>query len=123
LARANGENFIKAQQNLIESLQQEQRYLEAGIATGVLFEALPQQHQLARIASLLLLRENALELANYYALQAVKLNPRDTNYKLTLAEILYKSKRVQEAINMLDEVIAQDPNNLKAKQIKRGISQ
>jgi predicted Zn-dependent protease len=116
-----GESFVSVQKRLIETLQKEQRWLQAGIAAGVLFDALPNQHQPARVASLLLLRANALPLAHYYAKQAVKLNPQNSNYKLSLAEILFKSNQLRAAINMLDEVIAQDPNNLKAKQIKRSI--
>lgn len=122
-ARIAGENFLAVQQQLIESLQREQRYLEAGLAAGVLFEALPNQHHLARIASLLLLRENVLPLAQFYAARAVTLAPSNSNYKLTLAEILFKLNRVSDAIYMLDEVIMQDPANTKAKQIKRAISQ
>ena len=121
LQRVQGESFVSVQKRLIETLQKEQRWLQAGIAAGVLFDALPNQHQPARVASLLLLRANALPLAHYYAKQAVKLNPQNSNYKLSLAEILFKSNQLRAAINMLDEVIAQDPNNLKAKQIKRSI--
>jgi cytochrome c-type biogenesis protein CcmH/NrfG len=58
----------------------------------------------------------------YYAIRASRLQPSNTNYTLTLAEILYKLNRIQAAIDKLDEVLSQDPNHAKAKQIKRAIS-
>ncbi|MFC4699135.1 hypothetical protein ACFO4O_03070 [Glaciecola siphonariae] len=119
--RIEGGSFVDIQQKLIEVLQQEGRYLEAGIGAGVLFDALPNQHQVARISSLLLLRANALPLAQYYAQKAVTLNPRDTNYQLTLAEIIFKLGDINGAIERLNKVIAQDPANLRAKQILRAI--
>ncbi|WP_395343969.1 hypothetical protein PN836_004635 [Ningiella sp. W23] len=121
--RMRGESYIKIQQQLVEKLQSEGRFLEAGISAGTLFEALPEQENLARVASLLLLRANALPLAEYYASKAVQLNPRAVNYKLSLAEILFKQQKIKASIVLLDEVIAQDPSNLKAKQIRRSLLQ
>nr|WP_136252437.1 tetratricopeptide repeat protein [Ningiella ruwaisensis] len=120
--RINNASFIEVQQNLIEQLQIQRRRLEAGIAAGKLFDAIPQQPQLARVASLLLLQENALPLAEYYAQQAVKLAPDESNFKLSLAEIIYKQGRKAEAVRLLDKVIAKAPDNMKAKQIREAVS-
>ena len=122
LARINGVNWIDTQQALLSEYQRANEPLKAANIAGVLFDALPDQAQIARVASLLYLRENSLALALYYATKAVQASPNEMNYRLSLAEIYFKLGEQEKAKLTLQEVIALDSSNQRAKQILQQIS-
>jgi len=116
-------NWIDTQSRLASVLQQQQKWREAAIALGSLYDAIPNNIDAARGASLLYLRINELSLAHYYALRAYRSRPEDANFGLSLAEILFKSGNKAGAISMLDEVISKHPDMQKALSIKQMINQ
>ena len=120
--RIDGASWISIQQALLAYYQHAQEFERAANIAGLLFDAIPNQDQVARVASLLYLQANILPMAQYYALQAVMLNPQDTNYRLSLAEIYYKLGNTSGAIATLNVVLGIDPNNQRAAQIKIQIS-
>lgn len=140
LQRIKGSGWLDTQQALLKYYQDaatsgttklqndtssQQRYYteRAANVAGLLFDALPTQSHNARVASVLYLRANILPMAKYYAIQAVRLSPKNINYALTLAEIYYKLAQTQASVEQLNKVLSIDPNNQRAKQIKTYISQ
>lgn len=125
--RADGEAWISTQQELLVLLQQQNNIPEAAKAAGVLHDAIPDQSDAARVASLLYLQINQLGLAEHYARRALLIekqkNQINANYFLTLAEILFKSGAVAESIQLLDELLVLEPSNSRALAIKQQISQ
>jgi lysophospholipase L1-like esterase len=120
--RINGATWISTQQALLAYYQKNNKTERAANVAGVLFDAIPNQHNTARVASLLYLRANILPFAKYYALKAVSLNKADVNYRLTLAEIYFKLGNKTQSLATLNSVLAIEPNNQRAKQIKTQIS-
>jgi tetratricopeptide (TPR) repeat protein len=111
------------------TLQKQNNINEAAKSAALLFDALPNEIEAARVASLLYLQSNELGLAEYYARRTLalgklnnnemqKINP---NYFLTLAEVMYKSGNTKEAIAVLDELLSIQPNNQRASAIKQQI--
>lgn len=119
--RIDGNSWINTQQTLFEYYQKTQQLAKAANIAGLLFDAIPLEPKVARAASLLYLKANLLPLAQYYALNAVALAPADTNYQLSLAEIYFKLGKKEEAIARLDAILAMEPNNTRAAQIKQQI--
>lgn len=122
LARIGNGSWITTQKQLIELYQSKQDWLNAGISAGILFEALPFEHQAARAASLFYLRANEFHLAYHFAQKAFELQPKDANYGLSLAEVMFRLGMKAKSIKLLDEIIEQHPNNQQAKSIRRQIS-
>lgn len=121
LARIQGQNWIPNQQALVTVLQKQGYDVEAGIVAGNLFKALPEQTQLARVASLLFLENSIWGLAEYYGRWAVKGQTDNENYRLTLAEIYYKSGQRGLAIQELEAVLSINPKNALAAQLIKQI--
>ncbi|MFQ3250738.1 MAG: lysophospholipase L1-like esterase [Glaciecola sp.] len=127
--RIEGEPWLTGQPELLVLLQNQNNIAEAALAAALLFDALPNEIEAARVASLLYLKSNELGLAEYYArrtLAVSKLNNKqmqniDSNYYLTLAEIIFKSGNTNEAIAILDELLSMQPNNQRARAIKQQI--
>jgi lysophospholipase L1-like esterase len=122
IARLNNANWIATQKQLIELYQSKQQWLNAGISAGMLFDALPFEHQSARAASLFYLRANQYTFAYYYAQRAYELNRQDANYGLTLAEVMFRLGMKEKSLSLLDKIISEHPNNAKAKAIRQQVS-
>ena len=129
--RISGEPWLTSQQTLLVLLQQQNNIAEAAKAAGLLFDALPHEIEAARVASLLYLQTNQLGFAEHYARRALQVwksknepaNSTIANYYLTLAEIIFKSGNVPEAIAVLDDLLSVDKNNQRALTIKQQIQQ
>lgn len=122
--RINGESWLTTQQALLSLLQRQQNIPEAAKAAGLLYDALPNEHSVARAASLLYLRINDLGLAEYYARKALLTSPNaPANFQLTLAEIMYKSGDTNAAVKLLDSLLQTEPDNQRARAIKQQIQQ
>lgn len=119
LARIEGQAWIANQQQLFNILQQQKSWLDAAIVAGNLYQAIPNQPQLANVAAKLFLRTRTWGLAEYYARQATATAPMNTSYLLTLAEILFKSGQRDLALNAIDNVLTMDPDNQIANQLKQ----
>jgi thioredoxin-like negative regulator of GroEL len=55
--------------------------------------------------------------------RAVWLNPYEPEFKVHLAECLYRQKKVTEAAEIVDEALAQKPNHQGAQNLKRWIAE
>lgn len=127
LKRIAGMDWLSAQQALLSLYQEQEAWLEAATVAGLMFDALPERGDIARIASLLYLRVNQLGLAEYYARKAIQYMPtlgleEQGNYYLSLGETLFKSGDVNGAIEVLDALLVMQPMNQKALAIRQRIS-
>ncbi len=127
LKRIAGMDWLSAQQALLALYQKQEAWLEAATVAGLMFDALPERGDVARIASLLYLRVNQLGLAEYYAHNAIRYMPtigleEQGNYYLSLGEILFKSGDVSGALEILDKLLVMQPTNQKALAIRQRIS-
>lgn len=127
LKRIAGMDWLSAQQALLAQYQQQESWLEAATVAGLMFDALPERGDIARIASLLYLRVNQLGLAEYYARNAIQFMPtvgleEQGNYYLSLAETLFKSGDRPGALEVLDKLLVQQPTNQKALAIRQRIT-
>ncbi|WP_148277376.1 hypothetical protein [Brumicola pallidula] len=124
--RIEGESWLTSQQALLLLLQQQGNISEAAKAAGVLYDALPNENEVARIASLLYLQIDEFGLAEFYARRALLVSNNgatmNANYYLTLAEIVFKSGDVLEAISVLNRLLEIEPDNKRAMAIKQQIS-
>ena len=124
--RIEGEPWITTQQELLVLLQQQNNVSEAAKAAGLLYDALPNETEAARVASLLYLEINELSFAEFYArralLTSIKNNKINANYYLTLAEITFKSGDISGAISILDKLLEIEPNNKRAINIKNQLN-
>jgi hypothetical protein len=124
--RIEGESWLSTQQTLLTVLQEQGNLPEAAKAAGLLHDALPSEAETARVASLLYLQINELGLGEYYARRALDISTHQgqiiANYYLTLAEIVFKSGNLQEALSILDDLLLVEPDNQRALAIKRLIS-
>jgi tetratricopeptide (TPR) repeat protein len=124
--RIEGESWLNTQQQLLTILQQQGNILEAAKVAGLLHDALPDEADAARVASLLYLQINELGLGEYYARRALNISTNEKqiipNYYLTLAEIVFKSGKVNEALSILNDLLRAEPNNQRALAIKQIIS-
>ncbi len=124
--RIEGEAWITTQQELLVILQQQNNLSEAAKAAGLIYDALPNETDAARVASLLYLEINELGFAEFYArralLDSVNNNEINANYYLTLAEVIFKSGDVSGAISILDELLKLEPNNTRAITIKKQLN-
>ena len=115
IARINGEDWLKQQQQLLTEYQQQSDFNQAAQVASVMFDALPTNHQAAAVASQLYLRINNLRMAHYHARQAVLLADGNTRYRLTLAEALFKRGLKQQSVAQLQQVLELDPSNESAQ--------
>ncbi len=122
LARIQGKSWISAQEQLLETYQKAGNYERAANVAGLLFDALPKQTHVARVASLLYLKSNQPSLALHYALKSVELSPENISFRLSLAEAYFKLDKLNDAIDQLDQVLILDPSNQRARQIKSQLS-
>jgi tetratricopeptide (TPR) repeat protein len=124
--RIEGEPWITTQQELLVILQQQNNISEAAKAAGLLYDALPNETEAARVASLLYLDINELGFAEFYArralLDSIKNDKINANYYLTLAEVIFKSGDISGAISILNELLEIEPNNTRAITIKNQLN-
>ena len=124
--RIKGEPWITTQQELLVLLQQQNNVSEAAKAAGLLYDALPNETEAARVASLLYLEINELSFAEFYARRAladsIKNDTTNANYYLTLAEIIFKSGDISGAVSILDKLLEIEPNNARAINIKNQLN-
>lgn len=124
--RIEGEPWITTQQELLVILQQQNNISEAAKAAGLLYDALPNETEVARVASLLYLDINELGFAEFYARRAladsIKNDKTNANYYLTLAEIIFKSGDISGATSILNELLEIEPNNTRAINIKNQLN-
>lgn len=124
--RIEGESWLSTQQQLLTILQQQGNIPDAAKAAGLLHDALPGEAEAARVASLLYLQINELDLGEYYARRALDISTNENqiiaNYYLTLAEIVFKSGKVDQALSILDDLLRLEPDNQRALTIKQLIS-
>lgn len=121
ISRIKGTSWIETQRNLLDYYQSSRQFERAANIAGILYDAIPEQTDMARLASLLYLRADELPMAKYYALRASAEKPNNTNYRLSLAEVFFKLGDTQRAIEELDEVIEMEPNNKRAKDIRASV--
>lgn len=121
--RIRGDSWIEVNQDAFAYWQRAGQILNAAHTAGLLADALPEQSKAARQASLLYLKAQVLPLAWYYARQASELSPQEHNYRLTYAEILYRLGNQDSAIELLHQVLQEDPSHRKARQILKYIQQ
>ena len=120
-------DWLSAQQALLSLYQKQEAWLEAATVAGLMFDALPERGDIARIASLLYLRVNQYGMAEYYARNAIQYMPtldveEQGNYYLSLAEALFRSGDKNEALEVLDKLLVMQPMNQKALAIRQRIS-
>ncbi|WP_371194676.1 hypothetical protein [Glaciecola sp. SC05] len=124
--RIEGESWLNTQQALLTILQEQGDIRQAANAAGLLHDALPDEAQAARVASLLYLQIDELGLAEFYARRALYVQQPGTqinaNYYLTLAEIVFKSGNLPDAIAILDALLRIEPDNQRALSIRQQIS-
>jgi len=124
--RIEGEPWITTQQELLVLLQQQNNISEAAKAAGLLYDALPNETEAARVASLLYLGIDELGFAEFYARRAltdsIQSNKTNANYYLTLAEIIFKSGDISGAVSILDELLELEPTNTRAITIKNQLN-
>lgn len=124
--RIEGEPWITTQQELLVIIQQQNNMSEAAKAAGLLYDALPNETEAARVASLLYLEINELGFAEFYArralLNSIKNDKINANYYLTLAEVIYKSGDISGATSILNELLEIEPNNTRALTIKNQLN-
>lgn len=116
--RINGQSWLSNQQAQLSYFQHVSDFERAANSAGLLFDALPNQADAARAASLLYLQSNHLSMALYYAIRAVELDSNNANYRLSLAQIYFALGDQTQAIVELDKLLELQPNNQRAKQIK-----
>ena len=63
----------------------------------------------------------AMDLAEAQFRRAIWLNPFEAEFKVHLAECLYRCKRYEEAGKWVDEALSQKPDNQNAQNLKRWI--
>ncbi|MDT0594457.1 SGNH/GDSL hydrolase family protein [Glaciecola petra] len=121
ISRIKGTSWIETQKTLLDYYQSSREFERAANIAGILYDAIPEQTDMARLASLLYLRADKLPLAKYYALRASAEKPNNTNYRLSLAEVFFKLGDTQRTIEELDQVIKMEPNNKRAKDIRASV--
>ena len=124
--RIEGEPWVTTQQALLVILQQQNKISEAAKAAGLLYDALPNETDAARAASLLYLEINELGFAEFYARRVLidntNNNKANANSYLTLAEIIFKSGDTLGAISVLNSLLQIEPNNTRAIEIKNQLN-
>lgn len=114
--RSRGLPWLDASQQLLEYYQQQKQPAEAAKVAGLLFDSVPDQHQVAYVAGQLYFAAEDLPLAIYYQLRAVELAPAQLNYQMMLARSYFFAARLDEAITLLEQVLKQDPQHQAARQ-------
>lgn len=110
-----GTPWLEIQQDLLTAYQQHNNLPQAAKIAGILFDALPHKPQLAIVAAKLYRDSQDFTLAYYYARKAHELEPKNVNYLLTLAQMLYQTKRLDKAIASLQEVLTLSPDHKEAQ--------
>jgi lysophospholipase L1-like esterase len=114
--RSQGLSWLDASQQLLEYYQQQKQPAEAAKVAGLLFDSLPDQHQVAYVAGQLYFAAEDLPLAIYYQLRAVELAPAQLNYRMMLARSYFFAGKLEQSIAQLEQVLQQDPQHQAAKQ-------
>ncbi len=122
LARVKGAEYLETQQALLAYYQQANKPLNAATAAANIFDAIPYNVEAARAASMLYLNAKQWQMAKYYALKCVDLEPKNANFRLTLAQIYFQLGKRDESVNQLNAILQFEPDNHRALQIKRQIS-
>lgn len=120
--RSQGLSWLDASQQLLEYYQQQKQPAEAAKVAGLLFDSLPDQHQVAYVAGQLYFAAEDLPLAIYYQLRAVELAPVQLNYRMMLARSYFFAGKLEQSIAQLEQVLQQDPQHQAAKQQLQRIS-
>lgn len=110
-----GRGWLEIQQQLLNTYQKNQDLSQAAKVAGILFDALPQKTHIASLASKLYRDTGDFTLAYYYARKAHELEPQNIGYLLTLAQMLYQTNRLEQAINRLEQVLRLAPEHQEAQ--------
>lgn len=114
--RSQGLSWLDASQQLLEYYQQQKQPAEAAKVAGLLFDSLPDQHQVAYVAGQLYFAAEDLPLAIYYQLRAVALAPTQLNYRMMLARSYFFAGKLEQSLAQLEQVLQQDPQHQAATQ-------
>ena len=113
--RFAGGDWLNSMQKMLTAYQRQQRFDEAAKVAGLMFEALPNQHQIAYIAGQLYYRNTDHRMALYYHTRAVQLNPDNVDYILMAARSNYANRRLEKSIELLESAVRLAPANQQAK--------
>jgi tetratricopeptide (TPR) repeat protein len=112
--RLDGRPWLDQQQALLSFFQKNRQWLDAANVAALIYEAIPNQHKIAKVTAKLYLKAHQPRLAWYYARQASSAFPKDQSLLLSLAESQYLSEDNKAAQATLERILSFAPDNERA---------
>ena len=115
-----GEDWLASMNDMLQTYQRQKRFTEAAKVAATMFDAFPDQHQIAYIAGQLYFRNQDPDMALYYHRKAIGIEPDNVNYLLMAARSYYTVGQLQESVQILKKVTRLAPQNSQAqRQLER----
>ena len=121
--RAKGDSWLEVQKELLLHYQRQQEPRKAALVAALISEAVPGRAQPRHAAGQLYLQAGDTDLALYYLRRAVALAPRETRFRLSLAQAHFIRQEYAESLAALNEVLRVDPKNQPAAQYRALVQQ
>lgn len=113
--RLEGGEWLETMEEMLTQYQRQDKFAEAAKVAAIMFDAIPEQHQIAYIAGQLYFKINDLPMALYYHKKALALDSQNVNYILMTARSYYMNRDLVSSIRLLEQAVNLAPNNQQAK--------
>lgn len=113
-ARLAGTDWLTTMNDMLQTYQQQNRISDAAIVAAMMFDAIPDQHQIAYIAGQLYFQSNDVSMALYYHKKALDIAPNNVNYLLMTARSYYSNQQLASSVKLLEKATRLAPGNHQA---------
>ena len=115
MRRAQGENWLALQQELLGYYLQANNLSEAAKVAGVLSDAMLNNAEFANQAAAIYRAQNELLMARYYQARTLSLAPENPQYLMNQAQHQYMLGALEESLNLLQQAESKLQNPIKAR--------
>jgi tetratricopeptide (TPR) repeat protein len=109
--RLQGASWLQQTQDMLNHYQATKQLDKAAKVAGILFDALPNQQQIAQLAGQLYFDIGDYGMATYYQHQALRFDPENVELKMLTSRAYYQDGYLSESLALIDEVLAVEPDH------------